>query len=278
MAGIKLHAAIDVEISRNHISRTCRGLWLDWMAQGTRVSGNLFHDNAGEDLFVEVDHGPFLVDNNLFLSAVNLLDMSEGGAYAHNLMIGQIVSRPEPRRSTPYHQAHSTALAGLVNIKGGDNRFYNNILVGGGDLSTGTGKPAGKDPQHAAGFGLGVYDNRELPLQTGGNVYYNGARPYSKETSFVAQAGLDPKVKVVAEGDRVYLHLTLDQAAQKSNTTLVTTDLLGKAAIPGLPYEQPDGTPIRVDTDYFGKSRTGGNPTPGPFQNPGTGLLTLKVW
>ncbi len=35
MAGIKFHAAIDVEISRNHIYRTCRGLWLDWMAQGT---------------------------------------------------------------------------------------------------------------------------------------------------------------------------------------------------------------------------------------------------
>ena len=33
-----------------------------------------------EDLFVEVDHGPFVVDNNLFLSSVNLLDMSEGGA------------------------------------------------------------------------------------------------------------------------------------------------------------------------------------------------------
>ena len=71
MAGIKFHGAIDVEISRNHIYRTCRGLWLDWMAQGTRVSANLFHDN-GEDVFVEVDHGPFLVDNNLFLSPVSL--------------------------------------------------------------------------------------------------------------------------------------------------------------------------------------------------------------
>ena len=65
MAGIKFHGAIDVEISRNHIYRTCLGLWLDWMAQGTHVSGNLFHDND-LDLFVEVNHGPFLVDNNLF--------------------------------------------------------------------------------------------------------------------------------------------------------------------------------------------------------------------
>jgi len=54
MAGIKFHAAIDSLIADNHIYRTCRGLWLDWMAQGARVSRNLFHENASEDLFVEV--------------------------------------------------------------------------------------------------------------------------------------------------------------------------------------------------------------------------------
>ena len=38
-AGIKIHAAIDTEISRNHIFHTSRGLWLDWMAQGTQGHG-----------------------------------------------------------------------------------------------------------------------------------------------------------------------------------------------------------------------------------------------
>src|SRR4029077_14610899 len=99
----------------NHIYRTCRGIWLDWMAQGTRVTGNLLHDNASEDLFFEVDHGPFLVDNNLFLSRVNLLDISEGGAFAHNLFAGKIVSHPDLGRMTPYHQSHSTALSGMHN-------------------------------------------------------------------------------------------------------------------------------------------------------------------
>jgi alpha-N-arabinofuranosidase len=278
MAGIKFHAAIDVAIRNNHIYRTCRGLWLDWMAQGTRVSGNLFHDNATEDLFVEVNHGPFLVDNNLFLSGISLLDWSEGGAYVHNLMTGKIISSPEPRRSTPYHPAHSTALAGLSNIKGGDNRFYNNILVGVGESSAGTGKPASKDPQRADGFGLWVYDNREFPLQTGGNVYYSGARPYAKEVNQVEQAGMDPKIQVVEEGDRVHLHLTLDQAVQKSNTALVATALLGKAKIPGLPYENPDGSPLKIDTDYFDRPRDSSSPTPGPFEKPGSGRLRLKVW
>jgi len=278
MAGIKFHAAIDCEIRGNHIYRTCRGLWLDWMAQGTRVSGNLFHDNAAEDLFVEVDHGPFLVDNNLLLSGVSLLDMSEGGAYVHNLLTGRIISRPELGRWTPYHPPHSTAVAGLSNIKGGDNRFYNNVLVGAVESSAVKGKPGGKKPPRADGFGLWVYDAREFPLQTGGNVYYNGARPYSKETKNVVQAGVDPKVRVVEEGRSVYLHLTLGQAVEKANTTLVTTELLGKARIPGLPFENPDGSPLKIDADFFGKRRNETSPTAGPFENPGAGPLTLKVW
>jgi alpha-N-arabinofuranosidase len=278
MAGIKFHAAIDVEISRNHIHRTCRGLWLDWMAQGTRVSRNLFHDNASEDLFVEVDHGPFVVDNNLFLSAVSLLDMSEGGAYAHNLLTGKIISWPELRRSTPYHPPHSTAVAGLKNIRGGDDRFYNNVLVGGSESAAATRKPAGKGVQRADGFGLWVYDAREFPLQTGGNVYYRGARPYAKEAQPVVEAGFDPKVRVVQQSRSVYLHLNLGEAVQKSGTKLVTTELLGKARIPGLRYENLDGSPLKIDVDYFGKPRSAATPTAGPFENPGAGPLTLKVW
>jgi len=277
MAGIKFHAAIDVTIRGNHIYRTCRGLWLDWMAQGTRVSGNLFHDNAGEDVFVEVNHGPFVVDNNLFLSPVSLLDMSEGGAYVHNLLTGRIIRRPELRRSTPYHPAHATALAGLINIKGGDNRFYNNILVGEGESSSATGKPAGKDARPPGRFGLCVYDAAEFPLQTGGNVYYHGACPYARETNQVEQVGVDPKIRVVEKGERVYLHFTWGQAVRKAASTLVTTDRLGKARIPRLSFENPDGSPLKIDTDYFGTRRNDTNTIPGPFENAEPGPLVLKV-
>ena len=50
MAGIKFHAPIDSLIRGNRIYRTPRALWLDWMTQGTRVTGNLFHDNAAKDI------------------------------------------------------------------------------------------------------------------------------------------------------------------------------------------------------------------------------------
>jgi hypothetical protein len=277
MAGIKIHAAIDVLIQHNRIHHVGRGLWMDWMAQGTRISGNLCYDNNQEDLFVEVDHGPFLVDNNLFLSPISLSDMSEGGAYVHNLMTGQIVSRPEPRRVTPFHPAHSTAVAGLVDIKGGDDRFYNDIFVGNGEPSAGPSK-AGKRTDAAVGFGLWVYDARKFPLQTGGNVYCNGARPYAGEAQEVTLPSVDPKVWVTEDGQAVYLRLAWEAVMRNPGTALITTALLGKAKIPGLGYESPDGSPLEVDHDYFGHPRNPTHPTPGPFESPGEGELTLKVW
>ena len=277
MAGIKFHGAIDTTIRGNHIFRTCQGLWLDWMAQGTRVSENLFHDNASEDLFVEVNHGPFMVDNNLFLSAVSLLDMSQGGAYAHNLFAGKIVSTEEPGRETPYHPAHTTTVAGLANIKGGDNRFLNNIFIGTGAAPAELPSQADRH-RRAAGYGLWVYDTREFPLLTGGNVYYHGARPYAKEAGPLLQTDFYPGLQLIEEGNRTYLQLTLGDSPQKAATTPVTTKLLGQAKIPGLPYENADGSPLKVDTDYFGQRRIGVPPAPGPFANPGTGSLRLKVW
>jgi len=259
MAGIKLHAAIDVQITRNHIYRTCRGLWLDWMAQGTRVSRNLFHDNAAEDLFVEVNHGPFLVDNNIFLSPNSVLSVSQGGAYVHNLMAGRLNAIPFDGRLTPYHKAHSTELAGMHDNPCGDDRYYHNLFVQRYDLSK--------------------LDNAKLPVWMDGNVFANGAKPSKHETAPLVKPEFDAGLKLVEQADGFYLELNLDKAWSAGPTRkLVTTDLLGKAAIPNLGYEQPDGAPVQVSTDYFGRRRNKANPTPGPFENPGHGNLQLKVW
>lgn len=165
-----------------------------------------------------------------------------------------------------------------MNIKGGDNRFYNNILIGADPVSAGQGKPASRDPEWGGGFGLWVYDFREFPLQTGGNVFYNGAQPYGKETSVVVVAAGDPQVKLVPEGEQFILHLILGPELKQAATKLVTTALLGKARIPGLPYEKPDGAPLKISTDYFGKKRSETNPSAGPFENPAPGQLALRVW
>jgi alpha-N-arabinofuranosidase len=277
MGGIKIHAAIDVTISRNRIYRAYRGLWMDWMAQGTRITGNLCYGNDSDDLFMEANHGPFLVDNNLLLSGVSLRDWSEGGAYVHNLVTGKISSRPELKRSTPYHRAHSTTLAGLSETKGGNNRFYNNVLVGGGESEEGA---SGLDSRSdtTTGFGLWVYDSREVPLKTGGNIYYRGARPYSKEADSLALPGLDPKVRIVEDGDLVFVEMSLGPELSKAHTALVTTDLLGQSPPAQLPFENPDGSPLRVAADYAGAHRDATRPTAGPFESPSPGSVRLRVW
>ena len=257
MAGIKFHAAIDVEISRNHIYRTTRGLWLDWMAQGTRVTANLFHENQSEDLFMEVDHGPFLVDNNIFLSPTTLLSVSQGGAYIHNLMAGAIRIIPYDARQTPFHKAHSTELAGMHDNPFGDDRYFNNILVERVDLS----------PYNAA----------PMPVYLDGNVFLKGAKPSQHEKDSLHKADFDPALKLIEKSDGFYLELLFDKGWTERTRRLVTTERLGRAAISRLPYERPDGAPIRIDTDYFGKDRNDANPTPGPFENPGTGLISLKI-
>jgi len=219
MAAIKFHAAIDSVIRKNHIHRACLGLWLDWMAQGTRVSANAFYEN-GRDLFVEVNHGPFVVDNNLFLSSASLLDMSEGGAYVHNLFNGTISSAPEFNRQTPYHPAHSTTVAGLTNVRGGDCRFYNNIFVGPGERSA----------KENTEFGLAPYSKREFPLRTGGNVYYAGARPYAGETNCVCSP-TNLNVKLLQASGKVTLQIDSNPALEQAKTGLITTELLGKAKL-----------------------------------------------
>jgi len=169
----------------------------------------------------------------------------------------------------------------LVQIKGGDDRFYNNMLIGPiGSLSPGKAsstspKSQTKDPEWGGGFGLWVYDFRELPLQTGGNVFYNSARPYVREQNPAIEAN-DPKLRLVQQG-RFELHLVLGQELKQTNTRLVTTALLGKAKIPQLAYEQADGSPLKLDADYFGKPRNKTHPTPGPFENPGSGDLTFTL-
>lgn len=277
MAGIKFHGAIDTIIAGNHIFRTCRGLWLDWMAQGTRVSRNLFHDNAAEDLFVEVNHGPFVVDNNLFLSAGSLLDMSEGGAYAHNLFAGKITNRPEPSRLTPFHPPHSTTVAGLAKTTGGDNRFYNNLFIGDGSVWPRERKGNSKELRWISGYGLWGYDGRELPLHAAGNLYYHGAEPSSQEPSPLVLPEVNPGLRLAEREVRTDLHLRLGAWPREARTTLVTTALLGEAMIPRLPYVNADDSPLRIDVDYFGQRRSARRPSPGPFEGPGPGPLVLRV-
>lgn len=240
IGGIKMHAAIDVIYRRNHIHHCTRGIWLDWQAQGTRVTQNLFHHNTlpnlspeqetpdaevmqgiGEDIFVEVSHGPTLIDNNVMLSARSVKLASQGVALVHNLIAGSFttvgrgtdngaktLSSP---RYTPYHMPHRTEVAGFMTFLHGDVRFYNNIFIqqpvhpalnamknlmdgnewDDGNVTAGTfpydGYPTfeewDKEFEGYCGMGSDPSDRyyMHLPVWSEGNVYCNGAKSWEKE-------------------------------------------------------------------------------------------------
>jgi alpha-N-arabinofuranosidase len=257
IAGIKFHAAIDTEISRNVIYRSYRGLWLDWMAQGTHVSRNLFYDNDAHDLFVEVSHGPFLVDNNLFLSKVSQRSLSQGGAYVHNLFCGGITITDLDSRMTPYMKVHSTEIVGLHDNPSGDMRFYNNLFASAGDLS----------PFNAA----------RLPMQLGGNVFVGNAKPCTLESAPLAEPEFDPKIELSRTEDNILLAITLNEKWGEQPRKIITTELLGNAIVPDLPFERPNGTPVRIDTDYSGCKRNPASPFPGPFECPIGGRQSIRI-
>jgi len=127
--------------------------------------------------------------------------------------------------------------------------------------------------------GLACYDDDNLPVQMDGNVFLKGARPSKHEPNPTVDPKSDPGIRLVQKPDGVYLRMTLERAwAGKQKRPLVTTELLGKAATPKLPYERPDGSPYRLDTDYHGNHRDAASPFPGPFARPGGGPDGLKVW
>lgn len=130
MAGIKIHAALDFTIARCRIHHcgTFSGIWLDWMAQGARIVGNTLWANEW-DLFLEVDHGPILVEGNDLLSGNALRACSQNAAFVGNRMRGKYRYYND-RRRTPVFKPHSVALDSLDTLECGQGAFVfiNNIL------------------------------------------------------------------------------------------------------------------------------------------------------
>ena len=61
------------------------------------------------------------------------------------------------------------------------------------------------------------------------------------------------------------LHTNLYECLPSMPTELITTDILGMAFEPEQLFENPDGTPIVFDTDFYGKQRAA-VPLVGPFE------------
>ena len=306
LGGIGMHAAIDVIMRRNHIHHCTMGIWCDWEAQGTRLSQNLLHDNQRpafakqlkggmmcQDIFVEVGHGPTLIDNNILLSDASLRFATQGVAMVHNLICGALtcVGEGTSWRYTPYHMPHRTEVMGFMTILHGDDRFYNNIFVQKwpSDFITMHDSDDGFDSENRK-VGTWMFDEYptydewisqfdftkpadmkklesvhfdHLPVWSEGNVYLNGAKAWKHEKNgFVSSENV--KVELTEKDGKYFLDTNIYEILEDFSGRMINTEVLGKAFEPEEFFENPDGTPITFDTDYFGGHR-GAKVIPGPF-------------
>ncbi len=310
ISGIKMHAAIDVVMRRNHIHHCTMGIWCDWEAQGTRITQNLLHDNQrpsfaknlpgsmmSQDIFVEVSHGPTLIDNNILLSDASLRFATQGVAMVHNLICGALtdVGAGTTWRYTPYHMPHRTEVMGFMTFLHGDDRFYNNIFVQkwpsddyvtyddqsvvarreNRQVGTHVFDDYPTYDQWIAQFDFSQRPNMRalepahtghLPVWSEGNVYLNGAKPWKNEVDglFVENNAQDLKVELVEKDGHYYLNTNVYDYLKDFSDRMIHTEILGKAFEPEAYFENADGTPIRFDADYFGNHR-GIHVIPGPF-------------
>jgi len=300
IAGIKLHAAIDVEIRHNRIHHCSLGTWLDWQAQGTRVSRNLYYRNS-RDLFVEVSHGPYLVEHNVFASRASLELFSQGGAFVHNLIAGTVRLEPVMDRATPYHRPHSTQAAGYAVIYGGDDRWIGNVFLG-GDIETAYAYDTTKGTHPPARYGTAGYDGSptslaeyiarasaqppsgdrfvavKQPAYIRDNVYAPGASAFADEASALTLAQ-DMSFEVTDKGDEVYLEARLPETFGKARLGPVTGTDLPRVRIADADFEERDGAPAALAVDLLGKRKDPVRDYPaGPIATLSPGESRIRVW
>jgi len=134
----------------------------------------------------------------------------------------------------------------VAKVLDGDERFYNNILL-----------PAG---------GLAIYDSHEEEIAMDGNVFIGAASSSRLEDNPLCATEADGRFAIDPQGAGVMLKLKLSADWRQRQCQPVTTERLGKTRASGQAFDNPDGTPITIDTDCFGNARNTNSPFPGPFE------------
>lgn len=291
IAAIKLHAAIDVTLKGNHIHHCQHGTWLDWQAQGTRVTKSLYHNNTRCDLMVEVTHGSCTVDNNIFLSDNALVNQAQGTAFVNNLMRGTLFATDMLTRATPYHLAHSTLVMGYAAVYGGDDRLYNNIFTGEVDpipdvpcysfcgayydrYNTEKEYKEKLDPGMKYNS-LKTYTEVLQPVLLGFNAYSGNAKPFREEEKPLSVGGIT--TKLIKDGNEWKLSINIPQEVIDAECPEITGESLGTPRVTCQSFENPDGSPLELMEDYFGNTR-GNTVLPGPFGSLKVGENIFSVW
>jgi hypothetical protein len=258
-AAIKFHNSVDTVISGNLIRGVFRqeqgafGIWMDFGNQGIRITRNIIYNTEAATIFLEMDHGPTLVDNNILIGQP-VRSNSEATVFAHNLFVdcGYEYS-PDTQRRSEYYKPHTTEAAGRKSGTAQDDKWFNNIFVRRGLDKVKTA------PGYASDY----------------NVFLEGAQKssFGDQNSVVTPYVAGSTIKDHSRGATITL--SMNDAPVQVKGPRVNAELVGVFPTVGQTVEDRYGNPIEVDADINGKKYT--RPIAGPLSDLKNGLNTI-VW
>jgi hypothetical protein len=256
-AAIKFHNSVDTVISGNlirgvyHQKEGAFGIWMDFGNQGTRITRNIIYKTQAATVFLEMDHGPTLVDNNVLIGQP-VRSNSEATVFAQNLFVdcGYDYS-PDTGRRSEYYTPHTTKIVGRKTGTAQDDKWFNNIFVRKGldNVKTASG--------YASDY----------------NVFLEGAR---KSTFGDEHTVVDPYVTGLTIEDQprgAAITFSVNGAPFGMQGPLVDAKLVAVFPTVGQTIEDRFGKPIAVNADINGKEYA--RPIAGPLADLQKGLNTI---
>ena len=257
-AAIKFHNSVDTVIRGNlirgvfHQEQGAFGIWIDYANQGIRITGNVIYDTQAATVFLEMNHGPTLVDNNILIGE-NVRSNSEATVFAHNLFVDcGYQYNPDTNRRSAYYTPHTTKSVGTKTGTAQDEKWFNNIFI----------RQGLDDVKDAPGYASDY------------NIFLEGAgkSSFGDEHSIV-----DPFVTGFTHESRplsVTIKFSMNDASSRLKGPWVDAELVGIFSTVGQTIEDRSGKSIRVNTDINGKKLA--KPIAGPLANIQQGKNTFE--
>jgi hypothetical protein len=249
---------VDTVISDNlirgvyHQMEGAFGIWMDFGNQGTRITRNIIYSTQAATIFLEMDHGPTLVDDNVLIGQ-SVRSNSEATVFAHNLFVdcGYDYS-PDTQRRSEYYAPHTTKIVGRKTGTAQDDKWFNNLFIRRGLDRVKT----------ASGYAC---DH---------NVFLEGAKKssFGDNNSVVDRYVTGLAVKDEPHG--VTITFSVNDAALSVKGPRVNAQLVGVFPTVGQTIEDGYGKPIEADTDINGNRFT--TLVVGPLANLKTGPNTIS--
>jgi hypothetical protein len=118
----------------------------------------------------------------------------------------------------------------------------------------------------------------KLPVMAENNLYLNGAVQHKNGLNEVVFKNTETEIRIEEKGDGIYLYLNTKGDFRNVESKILNSFAFGEAIVPEVLFDNPDGTPVLFNVDFFNADREGNSNLAGPFSNLSMKKSTVKLW